>query len=295
MLITSKIIVMIGALFYVLMTIRMINHFRKKDTSVSMESLYHKLDKALKKANKKVFDDKDIKKMKTMYGIKLLILIMMSISPLFIAVAIHNSIAPDGYYTLEYNTQAIQMLPLLFLCIGLIGFGIYPMKTTGFQLPLYLKYIGGKNIIEEDRILALQNDRKMVHKFGFWVFILTFPFYWIGFFSYGYYNETELIQRDYLQFKEAVFIYDDLVEVKRGFEDFRGKTTQAKYTLYNDEGQHFNLLSGSGFFKQALMIHEYIEEKRPDLFEPVYITAKNNAFIKEKTAPVQAQLYDLMD
>ena len=295
MLLTSKIIVVIGALFYVLMTIRILYHFRKKDTPVSMESLYRSLDKALKKAKKSVFDDRDIKKLKTIYVIKKLSLTLLSLAPLLIAVIIHNSIAPEGYIALEYNTQAIQLLPLLFLCIGLMGFSIYPMKTTGFELPMYLRYIGGKNIIEEHRIQALQQDRKTVHKLGFWVLIVSFPFYWIGFFSYGYYNETELIQRDYLQFQEAVFVYDDLVEVKRGFEDFRGKTTQVYYTLYNDNGQHFNLMSGSGFFEQTLKIHEYIEQRRPELFEPVNITAKNTVFIKEKTAPVQAQLYDIMD
>lgn len=294
MLLIDQILIVVWMLIYVVVSIRMIHNLKKPKDAITTEAVELALEQWLIKHHKTVMSNRDLRILKISFVIKTLGLILLLMVPFMVTIIIHNTIAPTGYKVLEYNEQSIIALPLFFVMMGMIGLTIYPISRQKISLGLYVKIVNNRNIINDYRIHEVHYDRSMIHKLAFWVFLIAMPFFIIGLFSYGYYNDERLIYRGYLSFTEEVYVYDELVSVDRGFFDRWGKTQRDYYEIKNDKGQTYEMING-GNYSQVLYIHERIESVKPELLIPVTLTAKNILYIEKKSIPNQAQIYDIMD
>lgn len=294
MLLTSKILVVLWVLVYIVVPIRMAHNLKHPKDSITTEDIEKKLEQWLRRHDKTVMTKKDLNIMKVLFFAKTMGLMGLMMVPFVVTIVIHNTVAPSGYHVLEYNEQAIMLLPLLFVMIGVMGLIIYPIRRQKIVLSLYVTVENNQNFIDEFRRHLSNFDRKIIHKLAFWVFLIGMPFYIIGLFSYGYYNDERLIYRGYLSVKEEVYVYDELVSVDRGFFDRFGKTQRDYYRIKNDKGQTYEMING-GNYSQVLYIHERIESVKPELMIPVTLTARNILYIEKKSVPNQAQIYDIMD
>lgn len=294
MLLIDQILVVVWILIYIVVVIWMVHNLKQPKGEITIEAIELALEQWLRKHHKTVMSNRDLRRMKITYGIKTIGLMLLMMVPFVVTIIIHNTIAPTGYQVLEYNEQAIMALPLLLVMIGIIGLTIYPIRRHRIVLPLYVRVVNERNFIDDYRIHELHFDRNMIHKFAFWVFLIAMPFYIIGLFSYGYYNDERLIYRGYLSVKEEVYVYDELVSVDRGFFDRFGKTQRDYYRIKNDQGQTYEMING-GNYSQVLYIHERIESVKSELMIPVTLTARNILYIEKKSVPNQAQIYDIMD
>jgi len=281
-------------LFYGFMVFRMITHIRASNNQYD-ENIIEKLVTQYLVKNH-ITDAKQInlKRLKIIYGIKKMFFTIAILMVFVVLILLHTYAIPKGSKALEYDGLVFAVMPAFLVMITMIGYVIYPISYQSRDIANFIYVIENQIRINYYRIHALNFDAKIVHKLGFWTFTVLFPFFIMGFLTTGYYNENEVVYRGYFSFETEVYRYDELVEVNRHFKDYRGKTTSVRYYITNQQGQTLDILN-DGFYDQTVEIHQFILDNNPDVVNPWTITPNNQVYIKEKTAPIQAQIYEIFD
>jgi hypothetical protein len=281
-------------MLYGFMVIRMWTHIRTSRDQYDEDKIETFVNAYLIRHNINDPKQVNLRRLKIAYVIKkvshTIAILMVFIGLIFL----HTYAIPKGSKPLEYDGLMFAIMPAFLVMITMIGYVIYPISYKSLDISNFIYLTKDKIIINGDRIHELNFDAKIVHKLGFWTFTLLFPFFIMGFLTTGYYNETEVVYRGYFSFQTEVYKYDALVEVNRHFKDHRGKTTSVRYHITNQAGQTLDILN-DGFYDQTVEIHQYITASNPNVINPWTITQSNQNYIKEKTAPIQAQIYEIFD
>lgn len=281
-------------LFYGLMVFRMWTHIRASKDQYDENKIETFVNEYLIKHNMNDPKQVNLKVMKIGYVVKKVSQTIAILMVFIGLIVLHTYAIPKGSKPLEYDGVMFAIMPAFLVMLTMIGYVIYPISYKSLDVSNFIYLTKDKIMVNGDRIHELNFDAKMVHKLGFWTFTILFPFFIMGFLTTGYYNENEVVYRGYFSFQTEVYAYDELIEVNRNFKDYRGKTTSVRYYITNAQGQTLDILNDD-FYDQTVEIHQYILASNPNLINQWTITQSNLDYINEKTAPIQAQIYEIFD